>query len=76
VGRCLAIDPIENGYRVTVQNCALCHMQQAEEPYCDMIRGALAGWMEAFLGGKAKASVEKECVAAGGNFCIFEITLP
>jgi len=75
-GRCLAIDPTDRGYRVTIQNCALCHMQKANEACCDLMRGGVVGWIEAFLGVRAAASVETECVATGGKFCVFEITLP
>lgn len=75
-GRCLAIDPTDNGYRVTIQNCAFCHMQQLSEPSCHLMLGSVTGWIEAFLGVRASGRIESECVATGGKFCVFEMTFP
>lgn len=51
----------------------LSHERSSKEPTCDLLRGIVAGWVEAYLGKKARSSVETACASKGDEFCAFEM---
>ena len=77
-GRCLEMTvKRQNGrvaYVFTVSGGPLVRERRAAEPTCTLVRGSLAGWLEAYLGKKAQSSTETECASTGDKFCIFEVT--
>ena len=76
-GRCLAIEKQadRSAYVFTMSECPLCYGQKATEAMCDLMRGIVTGWVEAFVNKKATKAVETECAAMGSKFCIFEATM-
>ncbi|MGO9645861.1 MAG: XylR N-terminal domain-containing protein [Candidatus Bathyarchaeia archaeon] len=74
-GRCLSLEEKEaNIFVSTHSDCPLCHRRKAAEPFCDLMRGVVAGWMEGVLNKKAAGSVERRCSAVEGKFCVFEVS--
>ena len=76
-GRCegLSKEMVSGGsYIFRLRNTPLSYQRRALKPMCYMMRGILTGWLEAYLGTKAKTAVEKSCAAMGNSLCIFEIT--
>ena len=60
-------------FECSFRDCIICHQRTAREPVCDVMRGLFAGWLESFLGKKARSSVESQCRAMGKSACVFEI---
>jgi predicted hydrocarbon binding protein len=74
-GRCLSLEEKEaNVFVSTHSDCPLCQRRKAAEPFCDLMRGVAAGWMEGLLNKKATRSVETRCSAVDGKFCVFEVS--
>jgi predicted hydrocarbon binding protein len=76
-GRCLSLEVNDRGDK-TVYVCLLngnpsSHERTADEPTCHMMRGVVAGWLEAYLGKKAESSTETVCASMGNEDCAFEI---
>lgn len=63
---------------VTVQmiGSPLSHGRSSREPTCDLLRGMVVGWVEAYFGKKARSSLEATCASKGDEFCVFEMTFP
>lgn len=59
-------------YVCTVTEDPECHERESNEPVCDMVRGAIVSWLEAYLDRKFSDSVERECRSMGKDFCVFE----
>lgn len=76
-GRCVNMERKQKAgkavYSFAVKGCPLCHERNDTAPICHVLRGIVAGWVEAFLDKKAGESIERECVATGGRFCAFEV---
>jgi predicted hydrocarbon binding protein len=51
------------------------HERSSSERTCHIVRGIVAGFMEARFGTKAQSSFEKECQSNGSRTCVFEVTL-
>lgn len=49
-----------------------CRERVSGEPVCNMMRGAIVGWLEAYFDRKGGDSVERECRAMSKDFCVFE----
>lgn len=79
-GRCVEASKKHEGgralYVFKLSGTPVSQEHKATEPTCQLIRGLLAGLVEAYHGRGGAESVEKECVAVGGKHCIFEVTLP
>jgi len=76
-GRCVGFSKgtgPRKSYIFNLRNAPLSSQRRASKPMCYMMRGILTGWLEAYLGAKATAAVEKSCAAMGNSLCIFEIT--
>ncbi|HXY83195.1 MAG TPA: hypothetical protein VEH56_05695 [Candidatus Saccharimonadales bacterium] len=74
-GRCLSLEEKEDNVFVsTHSDCPLCYRRRAAEPFCDLMRGVVAGWMEGALNRKAIRSTENKCSAVDGKFCVFEVS--
>jgi predicted hydrocarbon binding protein len=77
-GRLLSLNRTETSdevtYQCTFKDCIVCHKRTAQEPICDVMRGIFAGWLESFLGRKAKSSIETGCRATGNESCMFKTT--
>lgn len=79
-GRCLGLERKEdknsNVYVFTMSDCPLCYQLKETVPICDLMRGILTGWMEAFLDKKATRSIEMACATVEGPLCVFEVVFP
>ena len=78
-GRCLGLDTrreTDSVYTFKMADCPLCFELKEPAPACDLMRGIVTGWMEAFLDKKVIKSVETECAAVRGALCVFEVTFP
>lgn len=76
-GRCVGLSKeMDSGgsYIFRLRNAPLSYQRRTSKPTCHMMRGIVTGWLEAYLGAKAKVAVEKSCAAMGNSLCIFEIT--
>jgi len=74
-GRCLSLEEKEpNVFVSTHSDCPLCYRRKAAEPFCDLMRGVVAGWMEGLISKKASGSIERRCAAVDGKFCVFEVS--
>lgn len=78
-GRSLGITkrPLSGGrvYVAKLTGTLLSRERRTKEPSCHIVRGVIAGWLEAYFGGKAVESIEAECAAIGDPACVFEVTL-
>jgi predicted hydrocarbon binding protein len=75
-GRCLSLEG-QRKMEKTVYVCTVagdpeCYERTSSEPVCDMLRGAIVGWLEGYLDKKTSDSVERECRSMGHEFCVFE----
>ncbi len=61
-------------YVFTLRNTLESHERRAAEPICHLQRGAVAGWLEAYLGKKALNCAETQCACQGAQQCVFEVT--
>jgi len=77
-GRCIELrEKVHDNsvtFVVTTKGCPLCDDRRSYVPRCDVLRGVATGWLEAFLGKKAKSSIETDCAAVRNQHCIFEIS--
>ena len=74
-GRCVSLEEKQpNVFVSTHSDCPLCYRRKAAEPFCDLMRGVAAGWMEGLLNKKATRAVEIKCSAVDGKFCVFEVS--
>jgi len=77
-GRCLDFKeqnpPPGTVYTITMSGCLLCHDRKSSKPLCHMLRGVVAGSLEAYLNKKVKETKEIQCAAVSGELCIFQIT--
>jgi predicted hydrocarbon binding protein len=79
-GRCVDLSKKREGERAIyvfkLSDTPISQERKTTELTCHLIRGLLAGWVEAYHGRGGSESVEKECVAVGGEHCTFEVRLP
>jgi len=61
-------------YAITITGTPFSYERKTTEPTCHVLRGVVAGCIEARLGTKAQNSIEKECQSMGSKSCIFELT--
>lgn len=75
-GRCLAMEKHDSDHKLVyvsrMKGTPTAHGRTATEPVCHLIRGIVAGWIEAYVGRTAKSSSEVACEATGKKFCVFE----
>jgi len=78
-GRCLGVETEtvdgETKYVFKMTGTPLSHERASKEPTCHIVRGILAGWIEAYVDAKAKRSREVECASMGHQSCVFEVVL-
>lgn len=75
-GRCRAMKKVEmrgSTYSVKTEGNPISGKHGRNEPMCHMLRGILTGFLEAYLGKKAKSSTQVACAALGAQGCTFEI---
>jgi predicted hydrocarbon binding protein len=74
-GRVLDLGKTERGrsvtYACTISECSLCYKRLSTSPTCDVMRGIVSRWLEAFVQRKAER-IEATC--AESRPCVFRVT--
>jgi len=77
-GRCVRItktmDPSKSVYAADLTGSPFSYERKALEPTCHILRGAVAGFIEASLNKKATSSAETTCASMGAPHCTFQIS--
>lgn len=60
---------------VEFQGSALAQGNASNEPHCDILRGALAGWISSFYTTPVSMAVENTCRITGASKCEFNLQL-
>ena len=61
-GQCLGIEEVtednETIFTATIRNCPLCFEGKARRQACDIMKGIVSGWIEAYLSKRAIGAIE------------------
>lgn len=77
LGRVQNLDKTDHGpsvtYACTIKECCLCHKPLSTSPTCNVMRGIVSRWLEAFEQRKAE-SIEATYATAESQPCVFRVT--
>jgi predicted hydrocarbon binding protein len=72
----VTVNPSAPGVVVSAQPCPYCWGRQASEPLCFTMLGALQGAADRLVGAEAATVQESQCIASGGESCLFIVAAP
>jgi predicted hydrocarbon binding protein len=76
-GRCLNVEISgfhgKTIYVFSLKGTPSSHERTANEPTCHIMRGIVAGWLEAYLDRKAQSTTETACASMGNKHCVFKV---
>jgi predicted hydrocarbon binding protein len=77
-GKCLSIEETTESdksiFTATMENCPLCFERKPTHAACDIMKGIVSAWIEAYLGRKAADATETKCAGLGEAHCVFQVT--